>query len=119
MARPAIPARAISLSRVPEVPVHIAGAAAALVIGNAAATARISGAAVAQPEGTDNPPTTLPSPRLAVTAIAAERVAPSQRALSGLITGIAAELRQLAELHDSKVVTDEEFNELKQRLLAR
>jgi hypothetical protein len=60
MARPAIPAKAISLNRAPEVPVNTVGAAVALVIGNARATARISGAAMAQPGGTDNPPTTLP-----------------------------------------------------------
>ena len=29
------------------------------------------------------------------------------------------ELRELAELRDSEVLTDEEFNELKQRVLAR
>jgi hypothetical protein len=28
-------------------------------------------------------------------------------------------LRELAELHDSQVLTDEEFSELKQRVLAR
>jgi PPE-repeat protein len=54
-----------------------------------------------------------------VGAVTAQHVAASQRAPGGLITGIAAELRQLAELHDSKVLTDEEFSELKQRLLAR
>jgi PPE-repeat protein len=53
-----------------------------------------------------------------VGAVAPERVAPPQRAPGGLITGIAAELRELAELHDSQVLTDEEFSELKQRVLA-
>jgi PPE-repeat protein len=54
-----------------------------------------------------------------VGAVTPERVAPPQRAPGGLITRIAAELRELAELHDSQVLTDEEFSELKQRVLAR
>jgi PPE-repeat protein len=54
-----------------------------------------------------------------VGAVTPERVAPPQRAPGGLITGIVAELRELAELHDSQVLTDEEFGELKQRVLAR
>jgi hypothetical protein len=39
--------------------------------------------------------------------------------LGGPVTGIAAELRELAELRDAEVLTDEEFSELKQRVLAR
>ena len=54
-----------------------------------------------------------------VGAVTPERVAPPHRAPGGLITGIAAELRELAALHDSQVLTDEEFSELKQRVLAR
>jgi PPE-repeat protein len=54
-----------------------------------------------------------------VGAVTPERVAPPHRAPGGLITGIAAELRELAELHDSQILTDEEFSELKQRVLAR
>ena len=50
-------------------------------------------------------------------AITPQRVGPPQRELGGPITGIAAELQKLAELHDSKVLTDEEFNELKGRVL--
>jgi PPE-repeat protein len=53
-----------------------------------------------------------------VRAVTPECVAPPQRTPRGLITGIAAELRELAELHDSQVLTDEEFNSLKQRVLA-
>ena len=53
-----------------------------------------------------------------VGAVTPERVAPPHRAPGGLITRIAAELRELAELHDSQVLTDEEFSELKQRVLA-
>jgi PPE-repeat protein len=37
----------------------------------------------------------------------------------GVVKGIAAELRELAELRDSGVLTDEEFLELKRRLLGR
>jgi hypothetical protein len=37
----------------------------------------------------------------------------------GVVKGIAAELRELAELRDSGVLTDEEFPELKRRLLGR
>jgi len=43
---------------------------------------------------------------------------PPQRAVSGPITSIAAELRELGELHDSGILVDEEFTELKQRLLS-
>ena len=53
-----------------------------------------------------------------VGAVEPERVAPPQRAPGGLITRIAAELRELAELRDSQVLTDEEFSKLKQRVLA-
>jgi anti-sigma factor RsiW len=37
----------------------------------------------------------------------------------GVVKGIAAELRELAELRESGVLTDEEFLELKRRLLGR
>jgi len=37
----------------------------------------------------------------------------------GVVKGIAAELRELAELRDSGVLTNEEFLELKRRLLGR
>jgi hypothetical protein len=38
----------------------------------------------------------------------------------GVVKGVAAEvLRELAELRDSEVPTDEEFLELKRRLLGR
>jgi PPE-repeat protein len=48
-----------------------------------------------------------------------QRVRAPQGTLGGPITSIATELQKLAELHDSRVLTDEEFNQLKQRLLAR
>jgi PPE-repeat protein len=44
-------------------------------------------------------------------------VEPPQRAAGASMTGILAHLRELAELHDSEVLSDEEFNELKRRLL--
>jgi hypothetical protein len=37
----------------------------------------------------------------------------------GPVTGIGAELRELAELRDSGILTDEEFSELKRRVLGR
>ncbi len=43
---------------------------------------------------------------------------PPQRAVSGPITSIAAELRELGELHNSGILVDEEFTELKRRLLS-
>lgn len=52
-------------------------------------------------------------------AVSPQRVGSPQRAPGGLITSIAAELQKLAELHDSEVLTDDEFHQLKQRLLAR
>src|SRR5271156_6223656 len=70
-ARPAKPASAMALNRFPDTPVNSGGSAVALAIGNALATVRISGAAVAQPGGTDNPPTTAPWPMPAVTGEAA------------------------------------------------
>jgi PPE-repeat protein len=48
-----------------------------------------------------------------------QRVGTAERALGGPVTSIAAELQKLAELRDSKVLTDDEFHQLKQRLLAR
>jgi PPE-repeat protein len=60
-----------------------------------------------------------PGRRERVGAVTTQRAGPLQREPGGPITGIAAELRELAELHDSKVLTDEEFSELKQRLFAR
>ena len=54
-----------------------------------------------------------------VGAITRQRVGLPAGPLGGLITGIAAELQKLAELHNSGVLTDEEFSELKARLLGR
>lgn len=47
--------------------------------------------------------------------------APEQRSHDGPVTvsAIAADLRELAELHDSGILTDEEFNEQKRRVLGR
>ena len=47
------------------------------------------------------------------------RPAPLQRLPGSPVTAIAAELRELAELRDSGILTDEEFSEQKQRLLGR
>jgi PPE-SVP subfamily C-terminal region/Short C-terminal domain len=54
-----------------------------------------------------------------VGAITPQRVGLPVGPLGGPITGIAAELQKLAELHNSGVLTDEEFSELKGRLLGR
>lgn len=42
---------------------------------------------------------------------------PSRRSPIGPVTGIAAELRELAELRDSRILTEEEFTEQKRCLL--
>jgi PPE-repeat protein len=47
------------------------------------------------------------------------RPAPPQSLPGGPVTGIGAELRELAELRDSGILTDEEFSELKRRVLGR
>ncbi len=47
------------------------------------------------------------------------RPAQPQRLPGSSLTGIAAELRELAELRDSGILTDEEFSEQKRRLLGR
>jgi PPE-repeat protein len=47
------------------------------------------------------------------------RPAPPQKLPGSPFTGIAAELRELAELRDSGILTDEEFSEQKRRLLGR
>ncbi|KAA8962459.1 PPE domain-containing protein [Mycobacterium sp.] len=44
---------------------------------------------------------------------------PAQTSLGGSVTGIAAELRELAELRDAGILTEEEFSEQKRRLLCR
>jgi hypothetical protein len=52
-------------------------------------------------------------------AVIPQRVGPPQRALRSPITVIVAELPKLAELRNSEVLTDEEFTELKGRLIGR
>jgi len=52
-------------------------------------------------------------------AVNTQAVRPAPPPPGGLVTSIAAELQKLAELHDSKVLTDDEFIQLKQRLIAR
>jgi PPE-repeat protein len=47
------------------------------------------------------------------------RAAPPQSLPGSPVTGIGAELRELAELRDSGILTDEEFSELKRRVLGR
>jgi Short C-terminal domain len=46
-----------------------------------------------------------------------EPTEPPQSSVGGPITSIAAELRELAALRDSGILTDEEFTEQKRRLL--
>ena len=59
-----------------------------------------------------------PGRRERVGATTGKRSAPPQGKPGGPVTGIAAELRELAELRDSGILTDEEFSEQKRRLLA-
>ncbi|ORV07882.1 PPE family protein, SVP subgroup [Mycobacterium celatum] len=47
------------------------------------------------------------------------RTEPLHRSPRGPVTGIAAELRELAELRDSGILTEEEFTEQKRRLLGQ
>src|ERR1700691_5059314 len=67
MARPAMFASVISLKRLPGLAAMTSGAAPRLVAGNVTAASLISGAATAQPGGTDNPPINGARPRPAVT----------------------------------------------------
>jgi hypothetical protein len=62
--------------------------------------------------------TVSPGGRDYVGATTRPRPAQPQRLL-GSPVGIAAELRELAELRDSGILTDEEFSEQKRRLLGR
>jgi hypothetical protein len=54
-----------------------------------------------------------------VGATTCARPAAPQSLPGAQITGIGAELRELAELRDSGILTDEEFSELKRRVLGR
>ena len=54
-----------------------------------------------------------------VGATTCARPAPPQSLPGGRVTGIGAELRELAELRDSGILTDEEFSEQKRRVLGR
>src|SRR5947209_9661518 len=47
-----------------------------------------------------------------------EKAAPPETPAGGPVTSVAAELRELASLRDSGILTDEEFTEQKKRLLA-
>jgi PPE-repeat protein len=59
-----------------------------------------------------------PRPRERIGAPNREPSEPPQVPAGGPITSIAAELRELASLRDSGILTDEEFTEQKRRLLA-
>ncbi len=48
-----------------------------------------------------------------------EKAAPPESPAGGPLVSIAAELRELASLRDAGILTDEEFNEQKKRLLAQ
>jgi PPE-repeat protein len=54
-----------------------------------------------------------------VGATTCARPVPPQSLPGGPVTGIGAELRELAELRGSGILTDEEFSELKRRVLGR
>jgi len=102
----AVAVPATSLSGAPEV---FAGSPASLFSGTALASmaARAIGG------------TASLGPREQVGATTRARPAPPQRLPLSPVTGIAAELRELAELHDLGILTDEEFSEQKRRILGR
>jgi putative oligomerization/nucleic acid binding protein len=58
-----------------------------------------------------------PGRRERIGATTREPTAPPQSSAGGPITSIAAELRELASLGDSGILTAEEFSEQKRRLL--
>lgn len=53
------------------------------------------------------------------TAASRKQGKPAQEPSDNPVTGIAAEIREFAELRDSGLITDEEYNAQKQRLLGR
>jgi PPE-repeat protein len=97
---------ATSLSAAPEV---FAGSPGSLFTGTALAS--MAGRAIGGPVS--------PANRQHVGATTCVRPAPPQSLPGGPVTGIGAELRELAELRDSGILTDEEFSELKRRVLGR
>jgi PPE-repeat protein len=97
---------AISLSSAPEV---FAGSPGSLFSGTALAS--MAGRAIGG--------TASPGPREQVGATTRARPAPPQRLPGSPVTGIAAELREFAELRDLGILTDEEFSEQKRRILGR
>jgi PPE-repeat protein len=78
-----------------------------------------SGMALASMAGRAIGGTVSLSPREQVGATTRARPAPPHSLPGSPVTGIAAELRELAELRDSGILTDEEFSEQKRRILGR
>jgi PPE-repeat protein len=78
-----------------------------------------SGMALASMAGRAIGGTVSLSPREHVGATTRARPAPPHSLPGSPVTGIAAELRELAELRDSGILTDEEFSEQKRRILGR
>jgi PPE-repeat protein len=97
---------ATNLSSAPEV---IAGSPGSLF--SATALASMAGRAIG---GTGSL-----RPREQVGATGRARPAPPQRLPGSAVTGIAAELREFADLRDLGILTDEEFSEQKRRILGR
>ena len=95
MARPAIPASAISLSVLPE-PASVAGPAVATAVvsgsaGRAYEMGRTAGVATAHVGGTDNAPTVLASPRPAATLVATGCIGPvslAGKSVEGPVPGV-------------------------------
>ncbi len=77
------------------------------------ALASMAGRAMAGAAGTGGP-----GRRERIGATTRKPTEPPPSSPGGPITGIAAELRELAALPDSGILTDEEFSEQKRRLLA-
>jgi PPE-repeat protein len=78
-----------------------------------------SGTALASMAGRAIGGTASLGPREQVGATTRARPAPPQRLPGSPVTGIAAELREFAELRDLGILTDEEFSEQKRRILGR
>ncbi|ORA80906.1 PPE domain-containing protein [Mycobacterium malmoense] len=97
-------------------PATSAGAAAEAYAGSAGSV--FSQMALASMAGRAMAGTGVPSRRERVRTAMWEPTASPQGSAGGPITSIAAELRELASLHDSGILTDEEFSDQKKRLLS-
>jgi PPE-repeat protein len=113
----AIPAAAAGATALPMAAMAAAGLAGRATAGvgrGRGATATSKAAAKATCKGTAKQP-----PRPIVKQRGQKPEAPPVRPLNGPITRISGELRELADLRDAGILTEEEFAEEKRRLLGR